>query len=127
MEYRAGMPGVIPYTSINAAHELMNFFESLLEALLSLTMTLTPRIFERNCFMSLLGGAWAAAPWAALSYWLFTAPLSVFGVEASLLLRLLGSVSVLWVLAVYLTAWVHLYQQYRTRYETLIPQPVPKC
>ncbi len=96
----------------------MNFFGHVAEALMSLTMALTPRVFERNNVLALLGAAWAASPWAALSYWLFTASLSIAGFDAGLVLRLLGGASVLWVLAVYLTAWQHLYTKFRTMFET---------
>ena len=46
---------------------------------MDLTMALTPRIFERNGPLSLLGAGWAASPWAALSYRLFTTPLNIAG------------------------------------------------
>lgn len=105
----------------------MNVVEHIAEALMSLTMAVTPRFFERNRTLAVLGAAWAVSPWIALSYWLFTAPLSIAGVDAGLLLRVLGGTSALWALAVFLAAWHHLSSKYRTSFEQPIVSAAAKA
>jgi hypothetical protein len=102
----------------------MNVFTSVTNALWDLTMALTPKFFERNGYTALLGGCWAATPWALLSAWLFTTAST--GLLASIALTSGGIIVALWALCVFVDSVYGLSMKYRTMFDDPVVPPVPR-